>query len=424
MPLSKNEFKLRFTRTEVARGNPLDLIDMRERFDNVAKTFARQAGLILLVCQLKLPCAREHFVNLFVRHRQGNDDIVDVVIRSCRDLCLLLSSGPLKEKVDAETKDIAGPLKSHGFLRLMTRIGILEDVSGAAVSRNALQLGVTGGLYKIVARVTDPLRQAVQHWLDLHDTVHCIMILGAPNNLSMWDGYCKCLSHAFKRHAVLGLSRGDGYCVEWLNRTFLDSLLFSQDKAPLEVGADVPLTALPGPDEKGCLATISEMFPGMLAMAVLKDLNFQKSPHLFAMIACFMDWGPTAQKRRKTRSIPVAGHHIMFKNVPYQSFAQFFLHTCKLSSVLGRKVTTPHQPVAKAVAGHIFAAGEKVILKDVSPHSYSSRWASLVNGETDAATVPACDGKIIAWGSGKYNSHNDITLFSVPVMIKLAADAS
>ena len=97
MPLSKNEFKLRFTRTEVARGNPLDLIDMRERFDNVAKTFARQAGLILLVCQLKLPCAREHFVNLFVRHRQGNDDIVDVVIRSCRDLCLLLSSGPLKK---------------------------------------------------------------------------------------------------------------------------------------------------------------------------------------------------------------------------------------------------------------------------------------------------------------------------------------
>ena len=69
----------------------------------------------------------------------------------------------------------------------------------------------------------------------------------------------------------------------------------------------VLLTALPGPDQTKKLKTISNMYDDKPAVEIIKELDFRLPVHLFSMIACFMNWSSTAQKRKRNIVETVAG---------------------------------------------------------------------------------------------------------------------
>ena len=115
---------------------------------------------------------------------------------TCRELCTLLCKKPLKDKIDQEAEEIGGPLKAHGFLRCMTRMDILMEVK--AGTQGSLQLGVTKKHYKLTA-TTDTTKRKVQQWLDLHDTVHCILAFEAPDTLEKWNVLSDLLKDALKK---------------------------------------------------------------------------------------------------------------------------------------------------------------------------------------------------------------------------------
>ena len=167
-----------------------------KKITSAVETFFEQKGLIIFMCQLKLPTAREQFENLYKKHRQASDDDVEIVVTTCRELCTLLCKKPLKDKIDQEAEEIGGPLKAHGFLRCMTRMDILMEVK--AGTQGSLQLGVTKKHYKLTA-TTDTTKRKVQQWLDLHDTVHCILAFEAPDTLEKWNVLSDLLKDALKR---------------------------------------------------------------------------------------------------------------------------------------------------------------------------------------------------------------------------------
>ena len=133
-----------------------------------------------------------------------------------------------------------------------------------------------------------PVRAEIQKWLNLHDTVHCILTMGAPHNSHTWNQYSTMLQDAFVRHSVLVLAGGDDYCALWVIRSFIDSFMHAQG-CFMHVDSTVAICDLPGSDESGHLPTVSEIFANKLALQIMTELDFQLSPQLFAMILYITD---------------------------------------------------------------------------------------------------------------------------------------
>ena len=67
-----------------------------------------------------------------------------------------------------------------------------------------------------------------------------------------------------------------------------------------------------------------------------------------------------------------------------------------------------------AVRGLKYAASDKIIVKDESVHTYRCTWRAMIAGQSDVATLPSCDGKIIPFAAQKYRKDRDTLLYSVP----------
>ena len=88
-------------------------------------------------------------------------------------------------------------------------------------------------------------------------------------------------------------------------------LWFQKNIKNSELDDKLLLTALPGPDQTKKLKMISNMYNDKPAVQIIKELDFRLPVHLFSMIACFVDWSSTAQKRKRNTVETVAGTDII-----------------------------------------------------------------------------------------------------------------
>ena len=138
------------------------------------------------------------------------------------------------------------------------------------------------------------VERACKSFLNLHDTISALLVLGPPLTALDWSKRVELAARAFQRHKVPGLQSGAAsYTVQWLLRTVLHAQLVSS-QATLDVSEALAIE-LPGPDENGHLARMAEAFDAEMAPALLEKVGYTGPPHLFSMELCLASGRPEIQ---------------------------------------------------------------------------------------------------------------------------------
>ena len=259
-------------------GVPTDIRNFRQIFSKAKIKFACCLGLIVLLAALKMPSARKEFMLKYPDRMVTVKSQPAAVYKACVGMCEALAAK--NEILVDEQDDIGGPLKAHGVIRQMCRIGVLIKHSKGVI------LGSTGNRYKIVHDMSDDSKENIRCFLFLHPVVKSILKFSVPQivTLARWRTLAEILSEAYELYQIGGLV-GDGYCSEWLTRTLLDGIMFDAN-ARLSLAPDDRAVDLPGPDESGYLPLIVKSVGVSKASDLLECLGFSMPPHLFTMIAC------------------------------------------------------------------------------------------------------------------------------------------
>ena len=319
---------LREWRTALARRGPvpLDLRNAIETYPEVASTCCKKQcyGILFLYLALKIPTARNVFLKCW--KDEGHGTAIGVLFRTFSAFAAAMS----REQVDAETRQIGGPLYAHGWLMVLRHLHVIGDAGNGEI----LHLG-TGRTRMRLQGSSEEAEQAIRAWLNMHPSVFSVILLQAPGTLQEWHVRACILYEACKFFQVPGMAAGEkSYSCQWLVRTFLVSLMRSQKVTCLEVGAGSGLCKLTGPDQGGLVEKIAGMCRQDTIKGLFAHLQYDGPPELFTMHLCLIGAGGGVKRKHVTTANPLdlMGDRFLCAGRMFQTRAVFLRDTCGVTS--------------------------------------------------------------------------------------------
>ena len=293
---------------------PGDIAHYREIFPRCKFLFAQSLGLLVLLAVLKLPPARDLFLERVacVKIHSSSEpmatrQVYDIFASICNDLG---SAHPdflsWRDRMRKATSEVGGPLKQHGFMAQMYHFGILRKAN-LGETTNILKLGFAqSGTQKsyVLLPFSDAIDYAIRNMLQLHETIHVLMMLSAPVTLRQYNQYSAVLENSFSRHNVDGMRTVGSYCASWAARTVLDGFMNSDGIIRLIVSAVDPISAFPGPDEHKHIDSAVQLFGAVSALSLCSLIGYKGSAHLLSMRLCLhLSMGKEVLSKIKTSRV-------------------------------------------------------------------------------------------------------------------------
>ena len=257
---------------------PLDLADAIDSFPNLLDECVDCLGIIVVCLALKLPVVRRCFMDHW--HEAGKPKCAQGVFSILRQVALSFSNKPPVSDI----QQIGGPSYAHGWQILLSQMCVVgEGGRGPDV-----YLGI-GRKHMRLQPFGSDADMFVQGYLNLHPLLFSIIHGEGPRTLQEWRNHSASLHEAFTFWQIPGMrGGGNGYCSQWIVRTFLVATMRWKGLEALELDEDDKVRDLCGPDENGSLTVLEKVTKSKYAQGCLRGLKYNGPPELLAMWACLL----------------------------------------------------------------------------------------------------------------------------------------
>ena len=144
----------------------------------------KQLGLIMLVIALKFGCCQDPFFDHFISQRSLPDP-AKTTFAAMTEAVLWVHKHP--GAYQKWVTDVQGPLHAHGFLIYMRLLGVICDPEVVTKDHKRFaQLGKPPTKYALLP-YSEQADEAINSFLNLHDTLAVVFAYPAPSTLEDWD---------------------------------------------------------------------------------------------------------------------------------------------------------------------------------------------------------------------------------------------